>query len=158
MQQSDVLAVRHKGWFISLLPFGVLVVVFCFVIEMHLALRCVFILFGAIFLAIGLYFAFIPKTAITVSGEQLVLHLLFRKKTVPLSEFKYVSYRELGTFEKRNGFISNIYFLKNDIRTLFVTYRRNGTDKCIYVLMCMDAVAAAAAITALAEKSKARTE
>lgn len=102
-----------------------------------------FIVFG--------YFALLPKDAIAHGDDVITLNLLFRSKQISVKDLKYVSYHELGNWRARSdrNLLANLYILRNDIRTLTVTFTENGVQRHCYVVAVKDCSAVAISINAL---------
>ena len=94
------------------------------------------IVFGAIFLSVGLRYGLMQKT-------------------IPVDSIQYVHYPEIGTFANRGDDIfSSLHILKHDIRTLTITYTENGAARQFHLVCIRDASAAAAAIDSIVKQHR----
>ena len=59
------------------------------------------IVFGAIFLSVGLRYGLMPKTAILQKDGDFIFCFFLRQKTIPVDSIQYVHYPEIGTFANR---------------------------------------------------------
>lgn len=107
----------------------------------------VFILLASFFI-----FFFMPKTAITRDGGELVVHYFtFYKKRIPLTDIEAVG---CGNFSK--GRI--IYSVKNDIRVITITVKMENGLKNIPIGAILNATQVAVRINDLVQKARSFNE
>ena len=113
------------------------------------------IVFGAIFLSVGLRYGLMPKTAILQKDGDFIFCFFLRQKTIPVDSIQFVHYPEIGTFANRgNDIFSSLHILKHDIRTLTITYTENGAARQFHLVCIRDASAAAAAIDSIVKQHR----
>ncbi len=162
-EKPQVIALRYKKFMRFVAPFVAILSIVYFAVIAPLYRRgdldgLKFWIFTFIIVCLVFFFfcfLFTPKTAITKEGETLVLHKFWRKKVIPLDAIQYVSFDEIGTLWTRDWELSDYLIVKNDIRTLWIIYRENGTEKKEFTVLCENATAAAISIETLLEKRKA---
>lgn len=162
-EKPQVIALRYKKFMRFVAPFVVILSIVYFAVIVPLYRRgdldglkfWLFTFIVGCLLFLFFYFLFTPKTAITKEGETLVLHKFWCKKVIPLDAIQYVSFDEIGTLRTRDWELDDYLIVKNDIRTIWIIYRENGTEKKEFADMCENATAAAISIETLLEKRKA---
>lgn len=108
---------------------------------------------SAIAALIFLYLILLPKNAIIKLDDNIIIHYLFIKKTLPLSAVTYACHNEKGEWWRRDTFLGLYRFYK-DVRLVTVTYtnKQNILSHC-YVLV-MDGESVSAALNAVIEEYK----
>ena len=99
------------------------------------------IVFGAIFLSVGLRYGLMPKTAILQKGGDFIFCFFLRQKSIPVDSI-------------RDDIFSSLHILKHDIRTLTITYTENGAARQFHLVCIRDASAAAAAIDSIVKQHR----
>ena len=113
------------------------------------------IVLGLSIFAIGLYSGILlPKTAIAIENDTLIIYYAFCKKRIPLSKIDYLNYNELGLWHTRRGGLRTFYIFKNDIRTLTITTKENLCLKHYYIWAVLHTSATATIINSFIDKSK----
>jgi hypothetical protein len=107
---------------------------------------------GIALVLLGGYVVLSPKEAILREGDKLIFCFLFRIKEYSISELEYVCYEELGHWLHRDGGIFDFAILKNDVRILTVTVRREGVLEHFMVYPIEQASAVAVTLMALKNK------
>ena len=109
---------------------------------------------GLSIFAIGLYSGILlPKTAIAIENDTLIIYYAFCKKRIPLSKIDYLNYNELGLWHTRRGGLRTFYIFKNDIRTLTITTKENSCLKHYYIWAVLHTSATATIINSFIDKS-----
>ena len=139
--------IGHAGLVLSGILIGLSVLLFSLKGDLFLAITG--LCCGILILLLSLYNVLSPTEAIVRDGDKLIFCFLFGVKEYSLSEFEYVSYHELGAWWQRKGNLFDYAVLKNDVRTLTVTVRRDGTLRYFRILGIEQASAVATSLNAL---------
>ena len=146
-----VIAQRYKKLAVVALVLGVLCIALSVVFFSIDFLSIAGLLVGITLVLSSLYVVLSPKEAIVRDGDKLIFCFLFGVKEYSLSEFEYVSYHELGRWRDRDGFLADYAILKNDVRTLTITVKKNGILQHFKMYAIEQATAVAATLSALKE-------
>ena len=146
-----VIAQRYKKLGIVALVLGALCVTLSIILFSIDFLSIAGLLLGITLLISSLYVVLSPKEAIVRDGDKLMFCFLFGIKEYSISEFEYVSFHELGRWRDRDGGLVDFAILKNDVRRLTVTVRKNGKLEHFNLYSIEQATAVAATLSALKE-------
>ena len=146
-----VIAQRYKKLGVVALGLGLLCVVLSVVLFSIDFLSIAGLLVGITLVLSSLYVVLSPKEAIVRDGDKLIFCFLFGIKEYSLSEFEYVSYHEIGRWRDRDGNLADYLILKNDVRRLTVTVRKDGSLQHFNLYSIEQATAVAATLSALKE-------
>ena len=146
-----VIAQRYKKIAIAALVLGVVCITLSSIFFSMDFLSIAGLLVGITLLISSLYVVLSPKEAIVRDGDKLIFCFLFGIKEYSISEFEYVSFHELGRWRDRGGTLVNFAILKNDVRRLTVTIRKNGKLEHFNLYSIEQATAVAATLSALKE-------
>ena len=146
-----VIAQRYKKLGIAALVLGALCITLSSILFSTDFLSIAGLLLGITLLISSLYVVLSPKEAIVRDGDKLIFCFLFGIKEYSISEFEYVSFHELGRWRDRDGYLVNFAILKNDVRRLTVTVRKNGKLEHFNLYSIEQATAVAATLSALKE-------
>ncbi len=146
-----VIAQRYKKLGIAALVLGVLCITLSSILFSTDFLSIAGLLLGTTLVISSLYVVLSPKEAIVRDGDKLIFCFLFGIKEYSISEFEYVSFHELGRWRDRDGCLVNFAILKNDVRRLTVTVRKNGKLEHFNLYSIEQATAVAATLSALKE-------
>ena len=155
----EIVAIRDKrlgyvGLLVSILLLIVLVLVW---IDAALYVKVIVSIIEAFLLGTFGYLSLLPKNAIILSDGVLTMRFAFTLKRISVKNLQYNSYNEIGTFAARKGFWSDLYILRNDIRTLTVTFLEGGINKHCRILLVRECRATSLRLKELAEKHKDET-
>ena len=98
-------------------------------------------------------FPFSPKEVLVVDGENLKVNLLGRQKVIPLTDIEHVSLYE-NSYNRRKSLFLMFYKEKNDINTVIISYKLNGSLCHLNVLFVLDSTAVCASLDLLIKGSK----
>ena len=104
------------------------------------------------------YLSLLPKNAIILDDGVLTMRFAFTSKKIPAKNLQYNSYNEIGTFAARQGFWDNLYIIRNDIRTLTVTFSDEGINKHRSILLVRECRAVSLRLNELAKEYKDKTQ
>ena len=134
---------------IALVPLSIIFILNVSLWHIALLVLSVFLLCFAVYITFLL-----PKTAIVKDGDTVVIYFAFHQKKIEISTLEYVSYPELGTwYTRRTSFIS-LHILRNDIRSLTLTVKKEGVLQHHRVNRILNASTVAVTINALIEKTE----
>jgi len=108
---------------------------------------------GLLLAVLGLGTVFSPREVLVVDGENLKVNLLGRQKVIPLTDIEHVSLYE-NRYNRRNSLFLMFYKEKNDINTVIISYKLNGSLCHLNVLFVLDATAVCASLDLLIKGSK----
>ena len=151
-----VLAERYKKGFKYLLLLGLLGLVLC-ILAFALLENNVWYFVGICFFVCivggGIYGCLLPKEAVVRNGDKLLFCYLFKTKIRSLSDLKYASHHELGTWYRNDDSWLEWLTWKNDVRRITVTFDNNGIKEQIAVTV-QQAESVVVALNALARKEE----
>ena len=150
----EVIAKRDRVLSIVLLSLGLVLTVLSGLLLSESLWYIIALIFGVVFFLAGIYGGLLlPKNAIIKLGENLLIKYAFHSELVSIDKIEYVSYHEIGEFYTRDGFMTDLHILQNDLRRIIITTKQNGLLKH-YGVIVLNASAVTVTINALKDKVK----
>ena len=83
--------------------------------------------------------------------DKLIFRYLFKRKIRLISDLKYASHHEIGTWHRNDDSLWEWLTFKNDVRRITVTFEQNGITEQIAITV-EQATAVAVALNGLVEE------